>query len=510
MTILPFKVKKGLVFLDILCWLISIVIMFSWRLITVKGDIFHYVLEYVSIGLLTIILGSLLGKYRSLRRTRFVYTVSSMIATWVFVCLFIWVASLIFNLSLSLRVTYFGVYIVIIFNIVYLLGFYYWRYAQYMEEDSNFTQASDREYSAQVSEPHCDRTLSEQESITQTIQEYTNKDILCLLQGWTKLISRNTKVVANEDSFSIKKIAAYRYDTIVNLKLLNDIRGVNVHFCMVNEKLPDNGEFICCFRPQRFVKERIMKRYPRVINKFIYILFFFCHRLMPKLFASSRLYFDITNGRNRVFSQTEILGRLAYCGFDIVEEATVGHIIYVKARRASNPHTQSRARRYGPLIKLSRVGKNGKKFNVYKMRTMHPYSEFLQKYIFEKNNLAEGGKIKNDIRVSTIGAFMRKYWLDELPMFINFFKGDMKFVGVRPLSSHYFSLYSSELQAKRIKHKPGLFPPFYADMPKTLEEIQKSEMNYLTLCEQKGTFITDMYYMWKIFVNIVFKKARSK
>ena len=123
--------------------------------------------------------------------------------------------------------------------------------------------------------------------------------------------------------------------------------------------------------------------------------------------------------------------------------------------------------------------------------------------------LQEGGKFTHDIRVSTLGKFMRRCWLDELPMILNFLKGDMKLVGVRPISKHYFSLYSPELQELRTKVKPGLLPPFYADMPKTLDEIQASELKYLNMCIKKGAFITDIVYMWKIFVNIVFKRARS-
>ena len=148
-------------------------------------------------------------------------------------------------------------------------------------------------------------------------------------------------------------------------------------------------------------------------------------------------------------------------------------------------------------------------FKVYKFRTMHPYSEFLQAYIYERYSLQEGGKFNHDIRVTTLGRIMRKYWMDELPMLINLIKGDMKLVGVRPISQHYFSLYSQELQQKRTQHKPGLLPPFYADMPKTLEEIEASEMRYLTMCEQRGTLITDFIYFWKIFYTIVFKRARS-
>jgi lipopolysaccharide/colanic/teichoic acid biosynthesis glycosyltransferase len=108
-----------------------------------------------------------------------------------------------------------------------------------------------------------------------------------------------------------------------------------------------------------------------------------------------------------------------------------------------------------------------------------------------------------------MGKFMRKFWLDELPMIINLLKGEMKLVGVRPLSAHYFSLYNKELQEKRVKFKPGLLPPFYADMPKTLDEIQASEMKYLTLCENNSELRTDLLYFGLIFKNIFIRKARS-
>jgi lipopolysaccharide/colanic/teichoic acid biosynthesis glycosyltransferase len=139
---------------------------------------------------------------------------------------------------------------------------------------------------------------------------------------------------------------------------------------------------------------------------------------------------------------------------------------------------------------------------------MHPFAEYLQEYVYNKSDLDKGGKFKDDFRVTTLGRFFRKFWLDEFPMFINLFSCDMKLFGVRPLSEHYFSLYSRELQEKRIKTKPGLIPPFYVDLPKTLDEIQASEMKYLDAYE-KHPLLTDFKYFWKAVWNIVFKQARS-
>ena len=289
---------------------------------------------------------------------------------------------------------------------------------------------------------------------------------------------------------------------------LNQIRGVNKLFATVNDKLPDNGLWVCCYEPQSVTKRNILTRYPKVFSWIYYIAFFMYKRVLPKLVMTSRFYFDITEGKDRVLSKAEVLGRLCYCGFDIVEERKIGDLNYVIARRKFRPKVIER-RVYGLFVKLNRVGKNGKQFKFYKLRTMHPYSEFLQEYIYNRYSLQEGGKFNHDIRVTTLGRLARKYWLDELPMIINFIKGDMKLVGVRPISQHYFSLYSKDLQEKRVHHKPGLLPPFYADMPKTLDEIEASEMRYLTMCEEKGTLTTDFIYFWRIFYTIVFKRARS-
>jgi lipopolysaccharide/colanic/teichoic acid biosynthesis glycosyltransferase len=139
---------------------------------------------------------------------------------------------------------------------------------------------------------------------------------------------------------------------------------------------------------------------------------------------------------------------------------------------------------------------------------MHPYAEFVQSYIFETNNLRDGGKINNDYRITSWGKIFRKLWIDELPMFINFFKGELKLVGVRPLSEHYLSLYSDELKEKRCLVKPGLIPPFYADLPVTLDDIMKSELTYINQYLKKP-FATDINYFFVSIKNILFKKGRT-
>lgn len=139
---------------------------------------------------------------------------------------------------------------------------------------------------------------------------------------------------------------------------------------------------------------------------------------------------------------------------------------------------------------------------------MYPFSEYLQSYVYENNNLSINGKFHEDFRVSTWGKYMRKVWLDELPMLVNWFKGDVKLVGVRPLSEQYISLYPKALAEKRLQHQPGLIPPFYADMPKRFEQILESEKNYLAAYE-KHPLKTDATYLCKAMYNIVVNGARS-
>jgi lipopolysaccharide/colanic/teichoic acid biosynthesis glycosyltransferase len=139
---------------------------------------------------------------------------------------------------------------------------------------------------------------------------------------------------------------------------------------------------------------------------------------------------------------------------------------------------------------------------------MHPFAEFVQAYLHEKNGLAACGKFKNDFRVSTGGRLIRKYWIDELPMLYNLLKGDIKLVGVRPISEQYLSLYPETLRTYRSGFKPGLLPPFYSDLPKSFDEILKSELTYLKAYE-KAPLRTDISYFIRILKNIFIHQARS-
>ncbi len=290
--------------------------------------------------------------------------------------------------------------------------------------------------------------------------------------------------------------------------ILNNINDSTYYLIQQNSKMKE-GEYLVGYAETHSVrKARILKKFFKPINYIYYTGDFILTRVSPKLKISKNLYHFISKGKGRVLSRTEILGKLVYCGFDIVDEFNLQNKLVFVVKKSNDFKEDGYVPNEGLLITLPRLGKNGKIIKVYKMRTMHPYAQFIQKYVHDKNDLKEGGKLAEDFRISTIGKFMRKYWIDEFPMIINILKGEMKLIGVRPLSQHYMSLYDKDLQNLRTKTKPGLLPPFYADMPKTLEEIQNSERKYLKEY-RKSPLKTDLKYFLKILNTIVIKGKRS-
>jgi len=319
---------------------------------------------------------------------------------------------------------------------------------------------------------------------------------------------KDTLLVSTSTPFNIEKQFQDTFKAIVDLKRVNDFRYINKLFEAVNAKLIQGGIFIGNVETYWLRKQRILRKYPPVINWMVYTIDFFIQRVSPKLCCLKKIYFFVSRGQNRVLSKAETLGRLYSCGFDVLDEKFIGDRFYFTVRKVKEPAFDY-SPTYGPLIQLKREGKNGKLIKVYKMRTMHAYSEYLQEYIYKNNQLQAGGKFKDDFRITTAGAILRKFWLDELPMLFNWLKRDLKIVGVRPLSKHYLSLYPEDFRQRRMKYRPGLVPPFYVDLPKELDEIIASEKKYLDAYD-KHPLLTDWRYFWKAFNNIVFKKARSK
>ena len=291
---------------------------------------------------------------------------------------------------------------------------------------------------------------------------------------------------------------------------LNHIPHLNDFLDQWNHEMQIGDQLDCVAFTNRQEFTAIKKRLPPFIGSFVVILTYIWHEMFPKMDATRKLYFLLTGERHRTYSYTEILGRICRAGFKIVFEERKDGALHVIAEKRSEPLERNDTCE-SPILRMKRVGKDGRWIEVYKFRTMHSYSQYLQDYVYEKNKLNKSGKLANDFRVNVWGVMLRPIWLDELPMLWNVLQGDMKWVGVRPLTEHFFSLYTPEMQILRTKVKPGMLPPFYYEKktPVGLDEIQESERRYIE-SYLKHPFLTDWRYFWGTVYNILIKMKRSK
>ncbi|MDD3079069.1 MAG: sugar transferase [Paludibacter sp.] len=500
-----YKPSVCILIVDLLILIAGVFIVLEWFPLKTHTPYAKYYKAAIVYVFFWYVISYLLGRYKPFKNQKYLKSFFKLLYLSLIIFVSMWLASsFVFN-------GYYSVYVIFTYTtILFLLTFAFYAlyfailYAvDYQEEQLPFQK---RENATLIpAKPKDEESLAE---LYASITAHSGKILLDKLLKTIDLSSGNTYVNFSTNYLDLKSKPNYRYSCIVNMERLNDVRGINKLFATINYKLPDDGIMVCCYESKSTRKRRLLKKLIFPFNYVLYIIDYIIKRFIPKIFITRRLYYDLTGGKHRILSKAEVLGRLYCLGFEVFREMKVEQINYVYARRVKSPEPYSK-KVYGPLIRLHRKGLNGKMFDVYKFRTMHPFSEYLQTYIYEKNSLEVGGKFKRDIRITTIGGIMRKYWIDEFPMIFNVIKGDMKLVGVRPLSNQYFSLYDKDLQDLRIQFKPGLLPPFYADMPKTLDEIQASERKYLLACKNNGTFITDFKYILLILKNILFRKARS-
>lgn len=109
-----------------------------------------------------------------------------------------------------------------------------------------------------------------------------------------------------------------------------------------------------------------------------------------------------------------------------------------------------------PIYTQYRVGKNGRVFKFYKLRSMVPGADQMLDLLLDQNEM-EGPafKISNDPRITRVGRVIRKTCIDELPQLWNILKGDMSFVGPRPPLPREVEQYN-DFQRNRLSVVPGL------------------------------------------------------
>ena len=178
----------------------------------------------------------------------------------------------------------------------------------------------------------------------------------------------------------------------------------------------------------------------------------------------------------------DIVGALVGCFITVLLFIVIGPIIYF-----ASP---------GPVIFTQvRVGQNGKRFKLYKFRSMYLDAEERKKSLMEQNRVKDGFMFKMDFdpriignrilpsgeKKTGIGEFIRRTSLDEFPQFFNVLKGDMSLVGTRPPTMDEWEKYELHHRA-RLATKPGITGMWQVSGRSNItdfEEIVKLDMKYI-------------------------------
>ena len=147
------------------------------------------------------------------------------------------------------------------------------------------------------------------------------------------------------------------------------------------------------------------------------------------------------------------------------------------------------------LFRQERPGKDGKIFTIYKFRTMSDERD------------AKGELLPDEVRLKGVGRVIRAASLDELPQLFNVLKGDMSFVGPRPLLTEYLPLYD-ERQRRRHEVLPGITGWAQVNGRNAISWQQKFEYDVWYVEHQ--SFALDMKILWLTFLKVLKREGISQ
>lgn len=163
---------------------------------------------------------------------------------------------------------------------------------------------------------------------------------------------------------------------------------------------------------------------------------------------------------------------------------------------------------HNPVYVSERVGKNGKIFKFYKIRTMCPNAEQMKQQLIDEGlNEADGPvfKMKNDPRITKVGKIFRKLSLDELPQLWNIFIGNMSVVGPRPPIPREVEEYT-EYQMHRLDVKGGLLCIWQIQKNRnslTFDDWVRLDLEYI----QKQSVWLDLKIIFKGAWMVIFDRS---
>ena len=198
----------------------------------------------------------------------------------------------------------------------------------------------------------------------------------------------------------------------------------------------------------------------------------------------------------------DIAGGLAGCLITLLITIIVGPIIYINSP--------------GPIFfSQERIGRNGRKFKMYKFRSMYMDAEARKKELMSQNKISDGMMFKMDFdpriignkilpdgtKKTGIGQFIRKTSLDEFPQFVNILKGDMSLVGTRPPTLDEWNQYKPHHRA-RMSFRPGLTGLWQVSGRSNItdfEEVVKLDTKYI----DEWSLGVDVKILWKTVVGVI-------
>lgn len=154
-----------------------------------------------------------------------------------------------------------------------------------------------------------------------------------------------------------------------------------------------------------------------------------------------------------------------------------------------------------PFFVQTRIGKNGKEFQIYKFRSMYKNAE-KQLEMLQKRNESKGAtfKMKDDPRVTRVGKFIRKTSIDELPQLVNILKGDMSIIGPRP----FIPSEQKNLPPDRLLVKPGLSCYWQIGGKNELPEAEQIALDRKYI--QERSLKTDFKIFCKTVIHVLSRK----
>ena len=199
----------------------------------------------------------------------------------------------------------------------------------------------------------------------------------------------------------------------------------------------------------------------------------------------------MTNGQAILKRAMDLAGGMVGCLITGILFLIVAPAIYIKSP--------------GPIFFSQwRIGKNGRRFKIYKFRSMYMDAEERKKELMEQNKVKDGMmfKMDDDPRIiKGIGHFIRKTSIDEFPQFWNVLKGDMSMVGTRPPTLDEWEKYSPRHRI-RMATKPGLTGMWQVSGRSNItdfEEVVKLDERYI----REWNFALDIKIILKTVGNMV-------